>query len=108
MPVRASVRAGACGFEAVVHATCSDGLCVTLQLESNCPKAQEMAAALHDLTAPDEVLRRSLVDTMPAQTAAQYGLHASCPIPGGILKIVEAAAGLALPARSEILVGKAT
>jgi len=35
MPVRASIRAGACGFEAVVHATCSDGLCVTLQLESN-------------------------------------------------------------------------
>ncbi|HUT21606.1 MAG TPA: hypothetical protein VM366_20830 [Anaerolineae bacterium] len=108
MPIRASIRAGACGFEAVVHATCSDGLWVTLQLESNCPKVQEMAAALHDLNALDEVLRRPLVDTTPAQIAAQYGLHASCPIPVGILKVVEAAAGLALPARSEILVEKAT
>lgn len=108
MPGRAGVRAGACGFEAVVHATCSDGPCVTLRLGSNCPKVQEMAAALHDLTAPDEVLRRSLVDTTPAQIAVQYGLHASCPIPVGILKVVEAAAGLALPARSEILVEKAT
>ncbi len=103
MAIQAHIQAGACGFDTVVHATCADGLSVTLQLESRCPKVQALAAALGELNALDEVLRKPLVETTPARMAGQHGLHASCPVPIGILKAVEAAAALALPARCEIL-----
>jgi len=108
MAIRASIRAGACGFGTDVHATCADGLRVALQLESDCPKVQAMAAALPELSAVDEVLRKPLVGTTPAKMAGQYRLHASCPVPVGILKAVEAAAGLALPTRCEICLEQTT
>ncbi len=85
-----------------MDATCADGLWVMLKLESKCPKVQAMAAALSKLNALDEALRKPLVQTTPARMAAQHGLHASCPVPVGILKAVEAAAGLSLPTRCEI------
>jgi hypothetical protein len=104
MEVVAEIQAGVCGFDSVVRATCLDGLQVTLQLESNCPKVRKMAAALHSLDALDEVLRKPLVDTTPIRIASKLGLHVSCLVPVGILKAVEAAAGLALPGQSRIVI----
>jgi len=106
MEVVAKIQAGVCGFETVVRTTCPDGLHVTLQLESNCPKVQGMAASLQSLDALDEILRRPLADTTPICVASEHGLHVACLVPVGILKAVEAAAGLALPGRSEVLVKK--
>ena len=102
MAIRAHIQAGACGLETVVHATCADGLSVALQVESSCPKVQAMAGALRTLNAFEEVLLGPLVRTTPAQMAAQHRLHASCPVPIGLLKAVEAAAGLALATPCEI------
>jgi hypothetical protein len=107
MELVAEIQAGACGFQTVVRATCPDGFHVTLQLQSNCPKVQGMAASLQSLDALDEILRRPLADTTPVRVASEHGLHVACLVPVGILKAVEAAAGLALPGRSEVLVKKA-
>jgi hypothetical protein len=106
MEVVAQIQAGVCGFGTVVCATCADGFHVTLRVQSNCPKVQAMAASLHSLDALDEILRRPLADTTPMRAASEHGLHVSCLVPAGILKAVEAAAGLALPSRSEVLVEK--
>jgi hypothetical protein len=103
MAIRAQIESGACGLRTTVSAVCDDGLNVSVQLESNCPKVQAMGAALTALNALDEVLRQPLVETTPAHLAAEHKLHASCPVPVGVLKAVEAATGLALPARCEIL-----
>ena len=103
MAIRALIQPGACGFPTIVYAASGDGLCVTLELESRCPKVQALGAALSSLNALDELLRRPLVDTTPARLAGEYGLHTTCPVPIGVLKAVEAAAGLALPAQCEIL-----
>ena len=108
MTIRAHIQPGACGLQTTVHATCADGLLVTVQLESNCPKVQAMAATLPALDALDEVLHRLLVETTPARAAGQHRLHASCPVPIAILKAVEAAAGLALPVPCEILLEQTT
>jgi hypothetical protein len=107
MEITVEIQAGVCGFQTIVRAACPDGFHVTLQLQSDCPKVQGVAASLPSLDALDEVLRKPLADTTPVRVASERGLHVSCPVPAGILKAVEAAAGLALPGRSEILVKKA-
>lgn len=61
-----------------------------------------MAATLGALDALDEVLRKPFVETALGKLAALHKLHATCLVPVGLLKAVEAAAGLALPARAEI------
>ena len=99
MRVHAQIKAGVCGFETSVAAECSDGMTVSLSIESTCPKLRALAMALD---AFDEVLRRPLIETTPAQLAAEHGLHATCLVPIGLLKAAEAAAGLALPATSTI------
>lgn len=107
MEVVAEIQAGVCGLTTVVRATCPDGSHVMLQLQSDCPKVQGMAACLQSLDALDEVLRRPLAETTPVRLASEHGLHVSCLVPTGILKAVEAAAGLALTGRFEVLVTKA-
>ena len=102
MKVRARIEAGICGFETSVEAECSDGMTVLLAIESSCPKVGALAAALSEINAFDEVLRHPLIETTPARLAAEHGLHATCLVPVGVLKAVEAAAGLALPAMSTI------
>jgi len=108
MTIRAEVLPGACGLKSVLCASCADGLSVTVTVESACPKVQAMAAALGELNALDEVLRRPLVETTPARLAAEHRLHATCPVPIGVLKAAEAAAGLALATRCEILLEQST
>ena len=91
-----------CGFHTLIKASSADGADVVLRVESDCPRIQAMAADLDALDALDEVLRRPFAETTPARLSAAHKLHATCPVPVGMLKAVEAAAGLALLARSEI------
>jgi hypothetical protein len=102
MDVRAEIQAGVCGFETVVKAHSDDGLVVRLCIQSDCPKVVAMANELTELDAMGEVLTKSLVEATPALLAAKHRLHASCLVPVGILKVVEASAGLALPTTSTV------
>ncbi|MBN1640228.1 MAG: hypothetical protein JXA09_03245 [Anaerolineae bacterium] len=106
MSVRAQVSAGVCGFETSVEAQSPDGVSVVLMIESTCPKVRALARELQELNAFEEILQRPLAETTPVRLAAQHGLHASCLVPVGVLKAVEAAASLALPATSTIAVVK--
>ncbi len=100
MPISAEITGGACGFKTTVNAVSPDGMHVDLQIESDCPQVRALAAELTSLDAFHQVLRTPLVETIPARLAAKHGLHTTCPAPVGILKAVEAAAGLALPAEA--------
>ena len=101
--VLARVNPGVCGLESSIQASCADGIQVVLCIESDCPRVQRFAEALEKrpggalLDAFDEVLRKPLVETIPARLAAECGLHPTCPMPISVLKACEAAAGLALP-----------
>lgn len=101
--IRAEIRGGACGLTTVVEATCEDGQHVLLRVESECLLVGKMADALPVIDAFQEVLRLPLKDTCVAQLAAEFKLHTACPVPVGLLKVIEAAAGLALPAESGIV-----
>jgi hypothetical protein len=75
---------------------------VQLVTESDCQKVQDLAAELGEMDAIEEVLRKPLVETTVARLAAKHKLHTSCVVPVGVIKAVEAAAGLALPRSSAI------
>ena len=102
MVVRADILCGVCGFRCTVEAASEDGMNVTLKVEGNCPRVQAMAADLLTLDAFRELLRMPAVQTTPMLLAAKHKLHPTCLVPTGILKAMEAAAGLALPAESTI------
>lgn len=102
MDIRATIQGGICGLDTVIDAWSVDGMVVRLEVKSDCPKVQELAAELTEVDAIEQVLRRPLVETEVARLAAEQGLHATCLVPVGILKAVEAAAGLALPSTCTI------
>jgi hypothetical protein len=105
----AKVEAGICGLASLVQASSADGVHVVVDIETDCPRVQAYAAALANslegspLDAIEELLRKPLVDTMPARLTGESGLHPTCLVPIAILKASEVAAGLALPCDCSIL-----
>lgn len=102
MDIRAEIQAGVCGFHCVVEASSPDGMNVVLRIESDCPRLQALAAELITVDAFQEVLRNPVTQATPVLLSAKHRLHPTCVVPAGILKAIEAAAGLALPAESTV------
>ena len=75
------------------------------QIDSECAHIRKMAEQLQELSAIDE-LRRPINETSPYQVAGQCGAHAACPVPSAILKAVEVATGMALPADVQIRISR--
>lgn len=97
MHITVEINAGACGLGTTLRTHSSDGRNVTLQVESDCPRVAALGAELTCLDAFEQVLLKPLIETTPALLSARHKLHTTCPVPVGILKAVEASAGLALP-----------
>ena len=91
------VMPGVCGLPTRIVALADDMLLVSLEITSECPHIKHMAEKLTELSALRE-LRRPIGETTPYQLAGQCKAHAACPVPSAILKAMEVAAGLALPA----------
>ncbi len=102
--IQAKLCGGVCGLMSVIQADSPDGAMVCVHIESECPQAQAMAAdpSWAEMDAIQEILVHSLVETTPVRLAAGYRLHTTCLVPLGILKTIESAANLALPASSQI------
>jgi len=98
---KAKIDAGNCGFHTVVEAEAGDDYKVTLKIESDCKHIQKLAEDLKEVNAFNEIsFRRGSPEILAKGT--QYCNHASCPVPVGIIKTVEVAAGLALPQIAKI------
>ncbi len=103
--IRADIQPGVCNLQTKVEADSPDGMTIHLQITSECPMVQALAA---DLTAADafQELFKPLRETLVAELAAKNKLHTTCLAPVGILKAMEAAAGLALPAEGRVTLTK--
>ena len=100
---KAIIEAGNCGYHAEVEAVMGQNYRVSLKIESDCPHIQKLAAELTEVNALNEIsFRRG--DPEILERGAQFCNHASCPVPVGIIKAVEVAAGLALPQQATIMV----
>lgn len=97
------VKSGVCGFQTRIQATADDNYDVQLQISSDCALIGKLAQVLTQVSAFHEV-GSPISETDTYQAASHCKLHAACPVPCGILKAVEVAAGLALPVDVQITV----
>ena len=98
----ANIHAGICGFRTTATATMADdGMTCAVTIDSECPHVAAMAADLQAVNAFEEI---SFAGELPAtfRAAAKHCPHSACPAPAGIIKAIEVAAGLALPADAAI------
>jgi len=93
---RAEISSGVCGFTTVVEAAADGKGRVLLTIESDCKAVQCLAEELSEVDALQEITFRG-TGPLTMQMAAKHLRHAACPVPAGIVKTVEVAAGLALP-----------
>lgn len=96
------IHAGICGFTTVVHAEMDGDDCV-LTINSDCPDIQKLGAELARVDPMREISWRGRAPQV-METAPKHCSHAACPVPCGIIKAIEVAAGLALPADATITV----
>ena len=92
---KTEIEAGVCGRTTVVDARMEGDECV-LAIESECPGIQRMAEELERVDPLREISYRG-AGPLTLQMAAKHCKHPACPVPAGIIKAVEVAAGLALP-----------
>ena len=82
-----------------------DGTVCRLSIESGCESIRELGNRLTEVNPYQEI---SFQKTRPRilELWERYCPHAACPVPVGILKAVEIAAGLNLPADVAITLSK--
>ncbi|MHB1131700.1 MAG: DUF6951 family protein [Chloroflexota bacterium] len=99
------VDAGICGFTTTIEAEEDEAGMVALRIESDCANCHGLAADLRSID-PFSLLRGKAKDNPVFAAAARHPLHQACPVPIGISKAIEVAAGLALPRDAHIQVKK--
>ena len=98
------IKAGICGFETEVIAR-ADGSKCALEITSNCPEIQSLAAELREVDPFQEISHRG-EGPKTLQLAQEICPHAACPVPVGIIKAIEVESGLALPQDVSITVSR--
>ena len=102
---KAKIDAGICGHTTTVEALLKENYQVLLEIQSDCKHIQKLAENLKQVNAINEIsFRKGMPETLAK--GAEYCTHAACPVPVGIIKAVEVAAGLALPKDVHIEVEK--
>jgi len=101
---QAEIHPGNCGFTTTVEAV-MDGDTCKLSIHSECKAIQKLAQELTEVNPYQEIsFRRNTPQIL--QLGAKYCTHTACPVPVGIIKAVEVAAGLALPMDATIKLTK--
>ena len=89
------INAGVCGYNTTVTAVRGPGYSVHLSIESECPHVRKIGEEISEVDALQQIgLRGGLPPVL--QTAYNLCAHAACPVPSGLVKAIEVAAGLAL------------
>jgi hypothetical protein len=92
---QSEILSGACGMTTKVTATREGKVC-KIAIESSCKAIQQIAAELTEVDPYQEIsFKRGMPKIL--EMGAKHCFHAACPVPVGILKAMEVAAGLNLP-----------
>jgi hypothetical protein len=95
-----TIHAGICGFTTTVRAE-AEGFACTLSIETDCPNIDRLRAELQKVDALRELSWKGQ-QPLVYELAARHLPHAACPVPSGVIKAVEVACNLALPADARI------
>lgn len=98
---KAEIHSGRCGFITTVEAVMKDDEHVSVTISSQCKNCQKLGTVLTEVDPMREISFRG-EGPLVLELAPQYLAHPGCPVPAGIIKAVEVAAGLALPADAKI------
>jgi len=90
------IFSGICGFSTTVEARMAGRHCA-LSIVSGCENVKNLSAELTEVAPLREIMYRG-EGPLTFKLAAKHCPHPACPVPAGIIKAVEVAAGLALPA----------
>jgi hypothetical protein len=102
---KAVIDAGICGFKTTVLATMNEDGSINLAIDSDCKAVCKLGDQLQNVDPYREFSwRRNL--PLTHELAPKCLSHPACPVPSGIIKAIEVAAGLALPADVTIQVSK--
>lgn len=97
---KVKIHSGSCGFITTVEAK-MDGNSCKLSFDSECEAIRSLAGELTEVDPFQEIsFRGEGPETL--ELGAEHCYHTACPVPVGILKAVEVAAGLNLPANATI------
>ena len=99
MQARAEIDPGTCGFTAVVTATVEGGRKAHFTVVSQCEHVAVLATALAEhetFDAYDEMDWRTESPLHTLMRESLKGSYAWCPVPLGLLKALQVAAGLSL------------
>lgn len=104
--VKATIKAGVCGFTTTVTACSDDMQNVSFEIESDCENIKKLAKVFPVVDAYTEIgagfdgaIHQAVRDTLK-------GCCSGCVVPCGIFKSMQVAAGLALPASASIDITK--
>jgi hypothetical protein len=90
------IQSGVCGHVTTVRATGGDAYKVLVTLESTCPHVWKISGDVDEVDALQQIGLRDGLPTV-LESAYTHCVHAACPVPSGLIKAIEVAAGLALP-----------
>lgn len=101
---KAEINSGICGFTATVETRMEGSKCL-ISIQSDCDAIQRLGEELAEVEPFQEIsFRGEGPDTL--KLGAKHCSHTACPVPVGIIKAIEVAAGLALPADASIKLSK--
>ncbi len=99
---KAGIKAGVCGKTTEVDAA-MDGKICNIVIKSDCTAIQKLAEELKQVNPMMEIAFKPKTPTV-IEMGMRHCFHAACPVPAGIIKAVEVAAGYALPVDAGITV----
>jgi hypothetical protein len=103
--IRTEIHAGVCGFKTVITAESDDRQHARLDISSGCADIRAMSEELKEIDAYTACFG-PLCDSAVYKLASRHCSHPACPVPSGIIKTIEAACSLALPAEASIRIVK--
>lgn len=102
--VKAEIDAGVCGLQTEVKVW-GDMQKVNIEINTKCPNIKKFQEELKEAD-PMSIAFAKPLSNKVYELATEYCPHPGCPVPAGIIKAVEAAAGLALPKGATIKLSK--
>lgn len=100
-----SVNPGICGLTSEIEVTSVDGMNAEFVVKTMCPHIKAMAEAVPSVNGYEECFAK-YGEGKIALAAKEHCQHAACPVPTAMLKGVEVACSLALPADVVIKIEK--
>ena len=97
---KVEINSGACGFNAIVEARMNGTKCA-ISIDSECEAIRALAGELTEVD-PFQEITFNGPGPQTLQAGVEHCYHPACPVPVGIIKVVEVAAGLNLPVDSSI------